>query len=130
AEDGIRGFHVTGVQTCALPIFLLSLGNHEGSVGIGGDLPPVDERGEVGLGNGARRLEILRAGLSGELLEAFGRVFEEAIAEESCALPVKTEVRDHVAGRDLGKSEFDRVFSTIDLYLHSSSVFDGQTRPL
>src|SRR5690606_40600735 len=22
AEDGIRGFHVTGVQTCALPIFL------------------------------------------------------------------------------------------------------------
>src|SRR5690606_40158949 len=21
-EDGIRGFHVTGVQTCALPIFL------------------------------------------------------------------------------------------------------------
>src|SRR5690606_41094267 len=23
AEDGIRGFHVTGVQTCALPIFLL-----------------------------------------------------------------------------------------------------------
>src|SRR5690606_40850079 len=21
AEDGIRGFHVTGVQTCALPIF-------------------------------------------------------------------------------------------------------------
>src|SRR5690606_41041988 len=23
AEDGIRDFHVTGVQTCALPIFLL-----------------------------------------------------------------------------------------------------------
>src|SRR5690606_40433525 len=23
AEDGIRGFHVTGVQTCALPIFHL-----------------------------------------------------------------------------------------------------------
>src|SRR5690606_39478255 len=22
AEDGIRGFHVTGVQTCALPIFI------------------------------------------------------------------------------------------------------------
>src|SRR5690606_40729989 len=22
AEDGIRGFHVTGVQTCALPIFV------------------------------------------------------------------------------------------------------------
>src|SRR5690606_41072716 len=25
AADGIRDFHVTGVQTCALPIFLLSL---------------------------------------------------------------------------------------------------------
>src|SRR5690606_41189421 len=24
AEDGIRDFHVTGVQTCALPIFLLA----------------------------------------------------------------------------------------------------------
>src|SRR5690606_39295711 len=23
AEDGIRAFHVTGVQTCALPIFIL-----------------------------------------------------------------------------------------------------------
>src|SRR5690606_40179489 len=23
AEDGLRGFHVTGVQTCALPIFVL-----------------------------------------------------------------------------------------------------------
>src|SRR5690606_21387613 len=27
AEDGIRDFHVTGVQTCALPIFLDSRGN-------------------------------------------------------------------------------------------------------
>src|SRR5690606_40476817 len=26
AEDGIRGFHVTGVQTCALPILLARLG--------------------------------------------------------------------------------------------------------
>src|SRR5690606_40972847 len=25
AEDGIRGFHVTGVQTCALPILLMPL---------------------------------------------------------------------------------------------------------
>src|SRR5690606_39717515 len=28
AEDGIRDFHVTGVQTCALPIYL---NNHQGS---------------------------------------------------------------------------------------------------
>src|SRR5690606_40022959 len=26
AEDGIRDFHVTGVQTCALPIFITSNG--------------------------------------------------------------------------------------------------------
>src|SRR5690606_40133960 len=26
AEDGIRDFHVTGVQTCALPIYLHALG--------------------------------------------------------------------------------------------------------
>src|SRR5690606_39527175 len=25
AEDGIRGFHVTGVQTCALPIFAVPI---------------------------------------------------------------------------------------------------------
>src|SRR5690606_40349462 len=28
AEDGIRDFHVTGVQTCALPIFLVDLLHH------------------------------------------------------------------------------------------------------
>src|SRR5690606_39347293 len=27
AEDGIRDFHVTGVQTCALPIFLAKSGD-------------------------------------------------------------------------------------------------------
>src|SRR5690606_40685695 len=29
AEDGIRDFHVTGVQTCALPIFLTGGGDQE-----------------------------------------------------------------------------------------------------
>src|SRR5690606_27472220 len=47
AEDGIRGFHVTGVQTCALPIFLgYTVGNDvsardlqlSGPPGIGMDL--------------------------------------------------------------------------------------------
>src|SRR5690606_40588527 len=28
AEDGIRGFHVTGVQTCALPIFFRERGGN------------------------------------------------------------------------------------------------------
>src|SRR5690606_40695280 len=31
AEDGIRDFHVTGVQTCALPIFSILLGEEEGA---------------------------------------------------------------------------------------------------
>src|SRR5690606_23438856 len=30
AEDGIRDFHVTGVQTCALPIFAFDLPTHRG----------------------------------------------------------------------------------------------------
>src|SRR5690606_39971760 len=34
AEDGIRDFHVTGVQTCALPIFLVS--------SVGGGVAEVD----------------------------------------------------------------------------------------
>src|SRR5690606_40086874 len=32
AEDGIRDFHVTGVQTCALPIFRLSPRPAEGTL--------------------------------------------------------------------------------------------------
>src|SRR5690606_41208051 len=39
AEDGIRDFHVTGVQTCALPIF----GDHR-PVGLRGDLARVRGR--------------------------------------------------------------------------------------
>src|SRR5690606_40669089 len=37
AEDGIRGFHVTGVQTCALPIFKPNEDN-EVSGGWGDDI--------------------------------------------------------------------------------------------
>src|SRR5690606_40390353 len=63
AEDGIRGFHVTGVQTCALPIYV-------GPV----DLLLHDEGAarQVAEGHGrqvlvawlqARALEVLRAGV-------------------------------------------------------------------
>src|SRR5690606_40893663 len=37
AEDGIRDFHVTGVQTCALPILTASCVTKSG-VALGGDL--------------------------------------------------------------------------------------------
>src|SRR5439155_13719788 len=36
AEDGIRDGHVTGVQTCALPIFILTLIRHPRIFGSGG----------------------------------------------------------------------------------------------
>src|SRR5215475_15083730 len=42
AEDGIRGFHVTGVQTCALPIFVA-----RGETGV----PPMEAAGEGMRGN-------------------------------------------------------------------------------
>src|SRR5690606_40933564 len=35
AEDGIRGFHVTGVQTCALPIFIASTTAAADLLGVG-----------------------------------------------------------------------------------------------
>src|SRR5215469_13556271 len=38
AEDGIRDLYVTGVQTCALPIFHLA---HEGGVGCGRSCPVI-----------------------------------------------------------------------------------------
>src|SRR5690606_40817296 len=38
AEDGIRDFHVTGVQTCALPIWLTSNG-----LGWGGQVGAIEE---------------------------------------------------------------------------------------
>src|SRR5690606_40958151 len=38
AEDGIRGFHVTGVQTCALPILFLGV---VVAFAVGSFLPPL-----------------------------------------------------------------------------------------
>src|SRR5690606_40306212 len=63
AEDGIRGFHVTGVQTCALPILLdemvrddgridreeLAITCRDGQVMLEGSLPSRDEH-EILLG--------------------------------------------------------------------------------
>src|SRR5690606_41174463 len=53
AEDGIRDFHVTGVQTCALPIYRRGLfegkvGGH-GSQPLGGHHHVLGKRAEVGL---------------------------------------------------------------------------------
>src|SRR5690606_22543193 len=59
AEDGIRDFHVTGVQTCALPIYDLSdglavqLGLGEGLAVRGADLVGVLDQGLGELDEGA-----------------------------------------------------------------------------
>src|SRR5690606_39476174 len=44
AEDGIRDFHVTGVQTCALPIFVGAADR----AGDGGTAPHERQRGAEG----------------------------------------------------------------------------------
>src|SRR5437870_10417680 len=49
AEDGIRGGHVTGVQTCALPIYLHPLDAVADQVGL--QAPPQDlDLGQLGHG--------------------------------------------------------------------------------
>src|SRR5690606_39372334 len=39
AEDGIRGFHVTGVQTCALPISIQDRSAWQSFAGTDGEAP-------------------------------------------------------------------------------------------
>src|SRR5690606_40754428 len=63
AEDGIRDFHVTGVQTCALPIcvFQAQLLVHRDAQGLedaggGVDLGPRSEERRVGKERRSRRL--------------------------------------------------------------------------
>src|SRR5690606_40563420 len=59
AEDGIRDFHVTGVQTCALPIFVIDAVERHAEFQTG------HERGRVipadGEDRGPFRLQLLEA---------------------------------------------------------------------
>src|SRR6266700_6601108 len=56
AEDGIRDFHVTGVQTCALPISLAGRDGDAGRSLLGGDGAP----GGAGEGAGGGSVELRR----------------------------------------------------------------------
>src|SRR5690606_39862892 len=66
AEDGIRDFHVTGVQTCALPI-LLDIADLDGDI----DMDVEADRAAVSIisEEGGRDLQKL-VGRDGEVLEA------------------------------------------------------------
>src|SRR5438046_9169228 len=100
AEDGIRDWSVTGVQTCALPIYLLRLRTAHAGVDVGGvEQGDAEVDGAVdhlarGLQIGALRSEERRVGTSvgcgwrrrgGRRGAAAGAVCEEASAatEES-----------------------------------------------
>src|SRR5690606_25957241 len=59
ADDGIRDFHVTGVQTCALPIYRDHL------------LQPLEypeDQGAVGPGAGQRYIQMIAPGLGPEAI--------------------------------------------------------------
>src|SRR5690606_29762932 len=58
AEDGIRDFHVTGVQTCALPIFAFP----DPCVGTDSHTPHVDALGVIAIGVGGLEAENVMLG--------------------------------------------------------------------
>src|SRR5690606_33863555 len=78
---------------------LLPLRDDEGVGNIFDEVPPPDERREVGPRRRAWRLEVLRPLFTDEPLEGGSGVFEETIAEKIDLSPVEVEVRDHVPHR-------------------------------
>src|SRR5690606_40799120 len=88
AEDGIRDFHVTGVQTCALPIYHLK--GVAKAVGFG------VERGEE-----LKRCEfgVVAAPARGELLKPYGCLLRLDLAERSEERRVGKEGRCRVTSR-------------------------------
>src|SRR5690606_25853206 len=98
-EDGIRDFHVTGVQTCALPISRADLGEHEAGLLVVDKLLPSVRSGEPR----SRLLEVLA-----DRLEELGR-HEEAAAARHEAGAVEPEpdpvVLDLLEGSEAPESE-------------------------
>src|SRR5690625_6496813 len=72
AEDGIRDGHVTGVQTCALPIYR----HQRGVTAVHAVLPPTDV-----LDEGVRGVLLLRAGGARQLRHGLGQRSEEHTSE-------------------------------------------------
>src|SRR5690606_32493887 len=93
AEDGIRDFHVTGVQTCALPIWEADRAGGEARMGR----RVLDQRGLSRLGDHAEHA-LARAELRGR---CFGSGAGARGAQELAALSVEEAQRSVVAGEDL-----------------------------
>src|SRR5690606_39327972 len=68
AEDGIRDFHVTGVQTCALPICRVSLSGHCTMISVPCRVtvpPPSSDRSSNSSSGSGSRSEERRVGKGG-----------------------------------------------------------------
>src|SRR5690606_40081449 len=78
AEDGIRDFHVTGVQTCALPI---SLGGLLSQLPMlrRDDAPPVGRMRVSGDAELARRLQRLAERFDPDWQQPFAAVFGDVV---------------------------------------------------
>src|SRR5690606_40328182 len=83
AEDGIRGFHVTGVQTCALPISGQRIQLTEDSTGL---LFMLNDRRESGAAKGAGEAEQMngfqQTGLAAAVVAVEERSEERRVGKE------------------------------------------------
>src|SRR5687767_15933897 len=96
AEDGIRGKLVTGVQTCALPIFEANLGNQQARRAGGEGAHRLRHR---------RRRHRLETGIGKELRSEERRVGKESRSRSS-SLHKNNNVFDG-CGMPLGRSLFE-----------------------
>src|SRR5690606_35259546 len=98
AEDGIRDFHVTGVQTCALPILGSSGGgNHFAEFGI---IDFVDSDPALGMHKGRYLALLTHSGSRG--LGATIASHYTKIAKQVCKLPAQAQ---NLAYLDLDSAE-------------------------
>src|SRR5690606_39742432 len=81
AEDGIRDFHVTGVQTCALPIYAPA----RPTPGPGGERDEADPRaaGRIAAARHRRKVRLLQGGFGVALLVS--RSEERRVGKECCS---------------------------------------------
>src|SRR5690606_31633560 len=100
AEDGIRDFHVTGVQTCALPISALAVWRHQVRSGAGGT-GPHEEYGYM-----SKKILVLPGdGIGPEIVAEAVKVLQ-LVGE-------KYELSLELSYDDLGGAAYDRYGTTL-----------------